>query len=1138
MKSFYNSLGICLLILVGWGSNAQVSSSRDISAKIALQNPLTIDSVSIDSQHPVILKTTNGDLIPPNTYIVDYSRAELSFLSLPKVDSVVVNYTRFPSFLTNSYQGLDSSIIVENSGNLDRLYTLKQSRVGEDQIFFEGLTSSGSLSRGLTIGNNQNGVLNSNLDLKISGKLNENLTLRASIQDANIPIQDGGYSKRLDDFDQIFIEFESAQWRLRGGDIDISNRDSEFVRFSKRIQGISFDAKWKGDQSKQQVHGSAALAKGQFARSPFRGIEGNQGPYKLKGDNGELYVLIISGSETIYVNGVALERGEDKDYVMDYNAGEIRFTATFPITSDMRIVAEYQYSDRNFTRFVTFNGGSVQTESLDLKASIYMESDLKNQPLQQNLTESQKEFLTTSGDGTNGIFAPSEEPADYDINRILYRKIIVNGIEVFEYSNNPDDQLFAVKFTEVGTNQGNYQIAYTDAIAYIYAYVPPADGVPQGNFEPVVKLIAPLSLKLANVVGDYQLGRKTKLDFDVAASQFDQNLYSKLNDNDNKGFAGKLQLTQKLSKESKNWQWNLTTSYQKIDQNFKSIENLNPIEFSRDWDLQNVIGNREFLRNYLTANIDSTVSFTYAFENLKQGDQFEGQKHRFNAKWSNDKWKSITKTSILNVDGENQTRFLRVLQKMDYKHKKVWGGVIFNAEDLHKRSRTTLAISPSSNRYQHYNGFVGVGDSLGVYGTIGYRYHVNDSLYDGRIQKANKSSALYFNSTFISNSNSHLSLFANYRKQTPFAQESEGERTINARLQYRQNLVQNLFAWQTLVETSSGQLPQQGYTFVEVEPGQGTFTWIDYNGNGIQELEEFEIANFQDQGTYVRLFLPHQVFVKTQQQVWRQSLTLNPKAMSVGSQKGFLKKFYNLTSFSVDRKAKRNSGDFNFDLMDWDSNDVLALDLQWRNSFHFNRDEQKHNSAYYFVRNRSQNLWSTGLVRNDLERHQLRWIHQLHPNWVANVTAEKETQKRISESYSSRNFELTKESFSPNLSYNFDTSSQLEFIFEWAQIDNQINAKESLNQQQFALNFSSAFKSSSSLNAELRYIKNDYSGQNNTPVAYQLLEGLQTGENWTWSVVGQQKLTKTLDLNVNYFGRKTADLKTIHTGSIQLRANF
>ncbi len=1138
MKSFNSSLGICMLLLAGWSVKAQVKLDKDMSVTVVLQNPLIINSISIDSQNPVTLKLTNGDLIPSSSYTIDYAKAELHFLTMPEGDSVVVNYRRYPSFLTNSYQGLDSNIIVENSGNLDRLYTLKQSRAREDQIFFEGLSSSGSLSRGLTVGNNQNGVLNSNLDLKISGKLNENVTLRASIQDANIPIQDGGYSKRLDDFDQIFIEFESAQWVLRGGDIDITNRDSEFVQFSKRIQGISFDAKWKGDQSEQQFYGSAAIAKGQFDRSSFRGIEGNQGPYKLKGDNGELYILIISGSETIYVNGVALKRGEDKDYVMDYNAGEVLFSATFPITSDMRIVAEYQYSDRNFTRFVTFNGGGIQTKSLDLKASIYMESDLKNQPLQQSLTESQLEFLTTSGDGSNGLFAPSEEPAEFDVNRILYRKVTVNGIEVFEYSNNPEDQLYAVKFTEVGANLGNYRIASTDAIAYIYEYVPPSDGVPQGNFEPVVKLIAPFSLKLANAAGEYQMGRKTKLEFDVAASQYDQNLFSKLNDNDNKGFAGKLQLSQDLSKESNRWKWNLTTSYQKIDRNFKSIENINPIGFSRDWDLQNVIGNREFLRNYLTANIDSTVSITYAFENLKQGDQFEGQKHRFNAKWSNKRWSSSTKTSILNVDGENQTRFLRIMQKLDYQNNKVWGGVIFNAEDLHKTNSITQAISPNSNRYQDYDGFVGLGESSGVYGTLGFRYHVNDSLYDGRIQKANKSGTLYFNSTLINSSKNHLSLFVNYRKQTPFAQESEGERTVNARVQYRQNLVHNLFDWQTLLETTSGQLPQQGYTFVEVEPGQGTFTWVDYNGNGIQELEEFEIANFQDQGTYVRLFLPHQVFVKTQQQLWRQSLALSPKAMTTGSKKGFLDKFYNLTSFSVDRKAKRNSGEVNFDLLDWDSDNVLALDLQWRNSFHFNRDEQKHNSAYYFVRNRSQNLWSTGLIQNDLERHQLRWINQLNPNWIVNVTAEQEAQKRKSESYPSRNFELTKTSFSPNLSYNFDTSSQLEFIFEWTQIDNQINAKESLNQQQFALNFSSTFKSLSSLNAELRYIKNNYSGQNNTPVAYQLLEGLQTGENWTWSLIGQQKLTKTLDLNVNYFGRKTANLSTIHTGSIQLRANF
>jgi hypothetical protein len=53
-----------------------------------------------------------------------------------------------------------------------------------------------------------------------------------------------------------------------------------------------------------------------------------------------------------------------------------------------------------------------------------------------------------------------------------------------------------------------------------------------------------------------------------------------------------------------------------------------------------------------------------------------------------------------------------------------------------------------------------------------------------------------------------------------------------------------------------------------------------------------------------------------------------------------------------------------------------------------------------------------------------------------------------------------------------------------------------------------------------------------------MLQGLQPNKNFTWSVLAQKKLTGFLDLNLSYFGRKSENSKTIHTGSVQLRAYF
>ncbi len=165
---------------------------------------------------------------------------------------LLIEYLRFPEFLTRTYQAIRrEAIIVENTSNLDRLYKLSQpSEVSDIYTLLMVLTTSGSISRGVTIGNNQNSVLNSELDLQITGKLNDKVSLRASIQDANIPLQESGYSQRLDEFDQVFIELLSKNWNIRAGDIDLLNTDSYFAKFSKRVQGLSVNINLDHPESK------------------------------------------------------------------------------------------------------------------------------------------------------------------------------------------------------------------------------------------------------------------------------------------------------------------------------------------------------------------------------------------------------------------------------------------------------------------------------------------------------------------------------------------------------------------------------------------------------------------------------------------------------------------------------------------------------------------------------------------------------------------------------------------------------------------------------------------------------------------------------------------------------------------------
>jgi hypothetical protein len=164
--------------------------------------------------------------------------------------------------------------------------------------------------------------------------------------------------------------------------------------------------------------------------------------------------------------------------------------------------------------------------------------------------------------------------------------------------------------------------------------------------------------------------------------------------------------------------------------------------------------------------------------------------------------------------------------------------------------------------------------------------------------------------------------------------------------------------------------------------------------------------------------------------------------------------------------------------------------------------------------------------------------HKIQNQWLLNLQSNLDEIRSESENFSSKNYQLTQSLLSPKISYLLDQNKRFDVFYQYQKKDNSVGSLEQLVQEKYGCSFTLTQNQKAAVTGEFNYFSNIFSGNANTPVAYQMMEGLQPGTNFTWSLVAQKKLTKYLDLNLNYFGRKSETSRTIHSGTVQLRAYF
>ena len=78
---------------------------------------------------------------------------------------------------------------------------------------------------------------------------------------------------------------------------------------------------------------------------------------------------------------------------------------------------------------------------------------------------------------------------------------------------------------------------------------------------------------------------------------------------------------------------------------------------------------------------------------------------------------------------------------------------------------------------------------------------------------------------------------------------------------------------------NTGRELRREYQFIRVlQPGEGTHQWIDFNKNGIKELDEFVEATRPEDRLYIKIFVPTNEFITAYSNEMNYRLIITPPA--------------------------------------------------------------------------------------------------------------------------------------------------------------------------------------------------------------------------------------------------------------------
>jgi hypothetical protein len=1071
-------------------------------------------------------------------YHMDYNRGIISFsFVLHPDDTLLIRYQKLNMDLKRRYFHRELVYLDQqhNSAKADFSARPEADRGGRKRWDFlplrnsSDLVLSGSKTFSLQMGSAQDLTLKQGLWLSAKGKATQNLEISLQVSDQNMPATTEGTTKRLQELDKVQILVRSPNFSGTLGDYNLEPSASDFFSYQKKLKGIRTEA------TSGEVTASFALASsgGEYYNNTFLGEDNKQGPYQLRGKKGETSLMVLGGTERIWVDGEKMQRGSDNDYTIDYSRGTIQFTPRKLITAHSRIVVDFEYSLEYYER--DFYCGSLLSLFFDgkaeLKAGGIFERDNRNHPTSFSLSPEDREILSQAGDdrfraSKDGVVFVGEGKGNYDL---AYDSL---GNSYYEYVG-ADSGSYQVSFSWVGEEKGRYRYGGGGVFHYVYPG--------KGNYSPVVLLPLPESHSLLDLNLSFSPVNALKTQIGWAKSQKDENTFSERGDENRWGDAIFFRTIYKdadfnLAK----WdfhQLELAGEYRLIEKDFVSFGRMDQVEKEREWDLPEGY-NQEGEKVYqLRGSVFPLKSFGLNFDwgKLKTEQNFTSHRrsmgleimptHWISAKGRREK---IESKSIDKEGGERNGQWIRDLVVLNNQVKRFSALVSWEQE---KRSYQSLSPLVEQEEFNQLRGKLSQGWGSTIKTSSEFLYREDEQLKAEELDRS--TSYTWSNQLSVRNYQGMLS------SDLQFAHHVKRDRSYSARDQKQNLLVTrfDLYPPSQLLNLkfyhSQNQIhsAQRVDTYLEVEEGRGDYIYQDGEyvpspEGDLIRLSEWvgEVRRSLELDKSVRLiFSPHKVAKGEGKRglwsgvgrIFSTDSFINLKGRFADQRAWghyFLHPFLRLPSEDIFSQSIT----IRHDLHLLPANRRLNFRLRWERSEDLDmlisdngREKTKyrqellsrsqlgsqHSLEFRIGKEEVQNL--IGDVPQDLIKgRDIKLQHTRRQLWGLELRTSVEYRKRTE-----RVSEIRAEFFSlsPELSWTPFSESRLNARFEWTHL-------RALPQER--------------------------------TISYTLGEGKRRGENYDWRLLFDYRLNRLLTSSLIYSGESIPGKEAKHTARVEVKASF